>query len=112
MKHRLERRYGLGHLHFITCSCYRRRPLLGDERARTLFLRILAEVRDRYDFALIGYVVMLEHIHLLMGEPRRGTPTTVMQVLKQRVASPARSATEAQAAGTNTFMGRRAREET
>jgi putative transposase len=34
---------------------------------------------------LIGYVVMPEHVHLLMGEPRRGTPTTVMQVLKQRV---------------------------
>ena len=85
MKHRLERRYGLGHLHFITCSCYRRKPLLGTERARSLFLKILAEVRERYDFALIGYVVMPEHIHLLMGEPRRGTPTTVMQVLKQRV---------------------------
>jgi putative transposase len=85
MMNRLERRYGLGHLHFVTCSCYRRKPLLGTERARSLFLRILAEVRERYDFALIGYVVMPEHIHLLMGEPRKGTPTTVMQVLKQRV---------------------------
>ncbi len=86
MKHRLERRYGLGHLHFITCSCYRREPLLGTGRARSLFLKILAEVRERHDFALIGYVVMPEHIHLLMGEPRKGTPTTLMQVLKQRVA--------------------------
>ena len=85
MKHRLERRYGSGHLHFITCSCYRREPLLGTERARNLFLKILAEVRDRYDFALIGYVVMPEHIHLLISEPNIGTPTTVMQVLKQRV---------------------------
>jgi putative transposase len=85
VKNRLERRYGLGQLHFITCSCYRRRPLLGTERARNLFLVILNEVRERWDFGLLGYVVMLEHIHLLITEPRVGTPTTVMQVLKQRV---------------------------
>ncbi len=28
---------------------------------------------------------MPEHIHLLIGEPARGTPSTVMQVVKQRV---------------------------
>ena len=85
MKHRLRRRYGLGQLHFITCSCYRRMPLLGPERARHLFLKVLSEVRERYDFALIGYVVMPEHIHLLISEPNVGNPSTVMQVLKQRV---------------------------
>ena len=30
--------------------------------------------------------VMPEHIHLLISEPERGTPSTVMQVLKQRYA--------------------------
>jgi putative transposase len=84
MKH-LERRYGAGQLHFITCSCYRRAPLLGTARARDCFLTILSEVRERYDFALLGYVVMPEHIHLLISEPRVGTPSTVMQVLKQCV---------------------------
>jgi putative transposase len=85
MKHRLERRYGLGHLHFITCSCYRRRPFLGSEHARNVFLKILSEVRDRYDFGLFGYVVMPEHIHLLISEPRIGNPSVVMKALKQRV---------------------------
>jgi len=85
MKQRLRRRYGLGQLHFITCSCYRRAPLLGRERARYLFLKILSEVRERFDFALIGYVVMPEHIHLLISEPNVGNPSTAMQVLKQRV---------------------------
>ena len=70
MKNRLERRYGLGDLHFITCSCYHRMPLLRTQRARNVFLRILSEVRDRYDFALWGYVVMYEHFHLLMGSRR------------------------------------------
>ncbi|MGH9737267.1 MAG: transposase [Candidatus Acidiferrales bacterium] len=84
-RHKLERRYGLGHLHFITCSCYRRLPFFASERRRDVFLKILQEVRDRYDFALLGYVVMPEHIHLLISEPNIGTLSLVMQVLKQRV---------------------------
>lgn len=85
MKNRLERRYGLGHLHFITCSCYRRMPLLATPRARDRFLKILNQVRDRYDFGLVGFVVMPEHIHLLISEPNVGNPSEVMKALKQRV---------------------------
>ena len=81
----LTRRYGQGHLHFITCSCYRRLPLFASVRAKNLFVKILGEVRDRYRFALAGYVVMPEHVHLLISESAKGTPSTVMQVLKQRV---------------------------
>jgi putative transposase len=51
-----------------------------------LFLRILEQVRLRYGFVVVGYVVMPEHIHLLISEPDRGTPSTLMQVLKQRFA--------------------------
>jgi putative transposase len=86
MRNKLERRYGQRHLHFITCSCYRRRPLLGTPRKRDALLKILNEVRERYQFSVLGYVVMPEHIHLLISEPKAGTPSTAMQVLKQRVA--------------------------
>lgn len=48
-------------------------------------MKVLGEVRDRYAFHLVGYVVMPEHIHLLIGEPAKGTPSTVLQVLKQCV---------------------------
>jgi putative transposase len=85
MPKRLKRYYGAGHLHFVTCSCYQRKPLLGRARTRNLFVRLLGEVRDRYRFSLVGYVVMPDHIHLLMSEPEVGTPSVVMQVLKQRV---------------------------
>jgi putative transposase len=81
----LHRRYGLCHLHFITCSCYSRLPLFASARAKNLFVKILGEVRDEYGFALLGYVVMPNHIHLLISEPDKSTPSTVMQVLKQRV---------------------------
>src|SRR5271156_1587024 len=86
MRNKLERRDGHRQLQLITCSCYRRRPLLGTARRRDAFLRIQNEVRERYQFWLVGYVVMPEHIHLLIAEPKVGTPSTVMQVLKQRVA--------------------------
>ena len=81
----LRRRYGRQHLHFITCSCYRRLPLLASVKARNVLVKILGEVRDRYRFQLAGYVVMPEHIHLLFSEPPGATPSKVMQVLKQRV---------------------------
>ena len=82
----LRRYYGSGHFHFLTTSCYHRRPLLGTPRRRDRFLKTLEEVRARYGFIVVGYVVMPEHIHLLISEPERGTPSTVMQVLKQRFA--------------------------
>ena len=82
----LHRTYGAHHLHFITNSCYQRRPLLGSPQARDLFLSVLEETRQRYRFVVVGYVVMPEHIHLLIAEPEVGTPSTAMQVLKQRTA--------------------------
>ena len=85
MADKLIRIYGRGHLHFITFSCYRRVPFLRSVRAKNTFVQILGEVRDRYGFSLVGYVVMPEHVHLLMSEPTRGTPSTAIQVLKQRV---------------------------
>ena len=85
MAHKLFRHYGHGHLHFITFTCYQRLPLLRSARARNVLVQILGEVRDRFGFSLVGYVVMPEHIHLLVGEPARGTPSTVIQVLKQSV---------------------------
>jgi len=33
----------------------------------------------------VGYVVMPEHVHLLISEPARGIPSTVLKMLKQRV---------------------------
>jgi putative transposase len=82
----LHRYYGAHHLHFITCSCYHRLPLLRSARSRDRLLSVLEQTRRRYRFVLVGYVVMPEPIPLLRSEPEVGTPSTVMQVLKQRTA--------------------------
>jgi hypothetical protein len=69
----LRRIHGGGDFNFITCSCYRRLPFLGSARRRGLFLKILEEVRQRYSFIVVGFVVMPEPFHILMSEPKTGT---------------------------------------
>jgi putative transposase len=81
----LRRWYGGGDLHFITCSCYQRKAFLGSASRRDLFLKIFDQVRQKYEFRVIGYVVMPEHFHLLIGEPDGGNVALAIQVLKQRV---------------------------
>jgi putative transposase len=78
----LERWHGGHDLHFITCSCYRRQPLLGSANHRDLFLKVLEQVRQRYQWVVIGYVVMPEHVHLLVSEPHERPLSTAMQALK------------------------------
>jgi len=80
---KLHRYYGAGYLHFITTSCYRRMPLLQKGEHRDLLLEVIERVRQRYHFAVVGYVIMPEHVHLLVSEPERGDPSKVMQAIKQ-----------------------------
>jgi putative transposase len=72
MPRNLKRYYGRGDLHFVTFSCFRRLPLLRTVRSRNVFVRALGAIRERYKFSLVGYVVMPEHVHLLISEPREG----------------------------------------
>jgi putative transposase len=85
MPKNLKRYYGLGHLHFITFSCHRRMALLGTVRGRNVFVRALDEVRRKYECGIVGYVVMPEHVHLLISEPKSSNPSTVVHSLKLRV---------------------------
>ena len=73
-----------GVFHFITFSCYRRQPLLGDHGAYQIFEQVLEAVRLRYGFVVAGYVLMPDHVHLLLGEPPDSLLSIALQVLKQR----------------------------
>ena len=103
MPSHLKRYYGANHLHFITWSCYHRRPWFARPRRRNLFLKVLEQVRQRYSFVIVGYVVMPEHIHLLISEPEKGNPSRVMQAVKQgfarRVLRKRRASTQAELFG-------------
>lgn len=73
-----------GVFHFVTFSCYHRQPLLAAAKSRDLFEQVLDQVRRRYAFVVVGYVVMPEHVHLLVNEPRYASLPIALQVLKQR----------------------------
>jgi putative transposase len=73
-----------GVFHFLTFSCYRRRPLLGDAAAYAVFEHEFETVRLRYGFVVAGYVLMPEHVHLLVGEPGIAPLAVALQVLKQQ----------------------------
>jgi RHS repeat-associated protein len=68
-----------GEFHFLTFSCYRRRPYLSTIAAMELFEDALERVRRRYHFAVAGYVVMPEHVHLLVNEPQRALLSKTIQ---------------------------------
>src|SRR5215475_6345249 len=77
-----HRFYGGRDLHFVTFSCYQRQPLLDYPVRCDLFLEILERVRRRYRLVVVGYVVMPEHVHLLVSEPQRETLSAAIQALK------------------------------
>jgi len=71
-----------GNLHFITFSCYQRRPFLRTQRARNLFEETLERMRQKHDFFITGYVIMPEHVHLLLSEPRKGSLAISLHAIK------------------------------
>jgi putative transposase len=74
-----------GCFHFITFSCYRRLSHLGMAAARELFERSLEAMRLRYDFVVCGYVVMPDHVYLLVSEPKKVLLSRAIQALKLSV---------------------------
>ena len=74
-----------GSFHFISFTCYHRFEHLGTAAARELFERSLETMRIRYDFVDCGYVVMPEHAHLLVSEPKKVLLSKAIQALKLSV---------------------------
>jgi putative transposase len=68
---------------YVTFTCYHRQENLGSSSARDVFEQTLERVRQWYDFYIVGYVVMPEHVHLLVSEPERSSLAVALQMLKQ-----------------------------
>jgi putative transposase len=85
MKVRRIRYQQTGEFHFLTFSCYRRRDYLSAVAAMELFEDALERVRRRFLFVVAGYVVMPEHVHLLVNEPKRVLLSNAIQALKLSV---------------------------
>jgi putative transposase len=55
-------------LHFITFSCFHRLPFLEAPEPKQTFETVLEETRARHQARVYAYVLMPEHIHLLINE--------------------------------------------
>lgn len=76
--------YGKGHLHLVTCTCFQKQAKLGEEKHRDVFLRLVEEVRVKFRFAVVGYVVMPDHFRLLMREPAIDTAANAVEMIESR----------------------------
>lgn len=82
-KHR-EPVYGKGHLHLIACYCFQHQHKLGEPKHRDVFLRLLEELRVKFRFGVVGFVVMPDHFRLLMREPEIDTAANSVEMLQAR----------------------------
>lgn len=70
-------------LHFITFSCFHRLPFLGAPGPKDVFEALLEETRLRHGARIYAYVLMPEHVHLLINEPPSILLSQFLKSLKQ-----------------------------
>jgi putative transposase len=58
--------------HYVTLVTFNRVPVFRSERVCEIFIGVLKEVREKYPYKLIGYVLMPDHVHAIINN-RSGT---------------------------------------
>src|ERR1035438_6870857 len=83
MLHGLKRVLAAEDLHFITFSCFHRLPFLDAPEPKETVEIILEQTRARHQARIYAYVLMPEHIHLLINEPPSILVAQFLKALKQ-----------------------------
>jgi len=81
----LRRFRSSGQTHCVTFCCYHRHPAFIAPAPMQVFQAGLERVRRSFELCVYGYVVMPEHVHLLLGEPQHGALADAIKSLKQGV---------------------------
>jgi putative transposase len=81
---RLRHFDNLGTARFITFSTFQRRPLLNDETLIRIFLRELCSLRREHSIQILGYVIMPDHVHLVLHPPDSSALGRIIGQLKGR----------------------------
>lgn len=73
-----------GHAHFWTISCHRRLGFFHDDGMKRIVCDGLSGMRDRFGICLVGYVVMPDHVHVILYPHARGAnqPVPVSALLR------------------------------
>ena len=75
------------HVRFLTFSCFQRLPLFQNDAIKNAYMEHLDSVREGLEFRLCAWVIMPEHVHLLVKPNLPKTPiSTVVWHLKRNFA--------------------------
>jgi putative transposase len=76
-----------GDAHYLTFSCFHRKPFLSKDRSRQWLVEAVNAAREKHAFDLWAYVIMPEHAHLLI-HPRNAEYdiSPILNAVKQSVA--------------------------
>lgn len=73
-----------GHAHYLTFSCWERRPFLARDLTRDWLCQAIEAARSQHRFDLWAYVIMPEHVHLLILP----APSSRIGVILRRIKEP------------------------
>ena len=76
----------LGTARFVPFGCFRQGRYLSDPRARELLIKHIDEARKKHGFKLLGYVIMPEHVHLVLLPPDGMKLGSVIREIKSKMA--------------------------
>ena len=74
-----------GHLHEYTFSCYKRQPFLAEFNLYESVCEGIDAARQKLGFQLVAYVLMPEHVHLLIRPPDDGDTAAILYGIKRPV---------------------------
>ena len=76
----------LGTARFVTFSCHNQLPLLEPDWAKEIFLRQLKSSRAKHGLKILAYVIMPEHVHLVIDPVKEMELGRVIGEIKSRSA--------------------------
>ena len=67
--------------HYITIVTFARIPIFNSDRACSLFIETLSEIKLLHPFKLVGYVIMPDHVHFIIN-PQNPEISVILRKLK------------------------------
>ena len=74
-----------GQAHYLTFSCFKSQPFLNKDRSRLWFIDALKNARTKHGFELWAWVIMPEHVHLLVLPKNDVTISKILNAIKLSV---------------------------
>lgn len=72
--------------HFVTSKTYGNAEMFSEGKTADLLIQTIFEVKEKLGFQLLAFVVMPDHIHLMVVPDKRNTISDVMRHIKGRFA--------------------------